>query len=319
MKKSILFLILILLVNICNAQEHKEFYDNGNLKVSGVVKYDKKVGEWKSYYVSGKLESVANFEYIIGDGYGKNRISRKVHAKEFYENGNTKKRGTYLNDKKTGEWKTYYKSGELEKIEKYKNGNRNDEEKHYYKSGQLKLFLKFENGKPIGETKLYHENGQLWIAGKFKNGKKNGEWYLYTKKGSKTVEHYVNGEIISKMEKEEKTNLTQIETSPIFPGCENLNNSKKCFSEKVQKHLSKNFNTGLAYDLGLSPGKKKIMIFFKIDVNGKVTNINARAAHPTIKKEAIRVIKTLPTMTAGKHNGNPKITTHTVPFSFTVD
>jgi len=318
MKNSILFLSLILLVNISNAQEHKEYYDNGNLKVSGVVKYDKKVGEWKSYYVSGELESVANFEYILGDGYGKNRISRKVHTKEFYENGNTKQTGTYLNDKKTGEWKTYYKSGQLEKIGIYKNGNRNDEDKTYYKNGQLKLFLKFENGNPIGETKLYHENGQLWILGKFKNGKKNGEWNYYTNKGINTVKYYLNGEIISKTEKEEKTNLTQIETSPIFPGCK-INNSEKCFNEKIQKHLSKYFNTGLAYKLGMSPGEKKIWMFFKIEKNGKVTDIYARAAHPTLKKEAIRVIKTLPRMQPGKLNGIPKITEHSVPFSFTID
>ena len=61
------------------------------------------------------------------------------------------------------------------------------------------------------------------------------------------------------------------------------------------------------------------MIFFKIDLKGKITNINARAPHPSLKKEAIRVLNTLPTMTPGKHNGNPKVTTHTLPLSFIID
>jgi len=241
--------------------------------------------------------------------------------KEYYDNGKIKKIGQHdvTNGNAVGEWKSYHENGKLKKIGKYKNGNRNDEEKTYYKNGQLKLFLKFENGKPIGETKLYHENGQLWIIGKFKNGKKNGEWKFYTQKGIMKIEYYLNDEIITKPAKEEKRSSTQNETSPIYPGCGNVNNSEKCFTEKVQKHLYENFNTNLWYDLGVSAGKKRIMIFFKIDLKGKITNINARAPHPSLKKEAIRVLNTLPTMTPGKHNGNPKVTTHTLPLSFIID
>ena len=72
--------------NLANAQEHKQYYDNGNLKVTGI--YDEngqKTGEWKSYHENGKLYSVGKFEN--GKATGK--------WKFFDENGNLTKTETY--------------------------------------------------------------------------------------------------------------------------------------------------------------------------------------------------------------------------------
>ena len=45
-----------------------------------------------------------------------------------------------------------------------------------------------------------------------------------------------------------------IENVPVFPGCEKGNNAAKkaCMSEKIQKFVTKKFNTELASELGLS-------------------------------------------------------------------
>ena len=84
---------------------------------------------------------------------------------------------------------------------------------------------------------------------------------------------------------------------PVFPGCEkssNIKNAKKCFSKNIQMHFSKKFDTSLPKKLKLNPGKKRILIQFKIDEKGKIADINVNAPHKKIVQEVIRVMKKLP-------------------------
>ena len=76
-----------------------------------------------------------------------------------------------------------------------------------------------------------------------------------------------------------------IEDVPVFPGCKgNKAELKKCFSKKVQKHFSRKFDADLPNELGLSAGRKRVFIGFKIDKTGNIVNVNARAPHPKIKE-----------------------------------
>lgn len=45
---------------------------------------------------------------------------------------------------------------------------------------------------------------------------------------------------------------------------------------------------------------QRIYVQFEVDEYGAVQNIQARAIHPILKKETIRVVKKLPKMTPGK-------------------
>ena len=111
-----------------------------------------------------------------------------------------------------------------------------------------------------------------------------------------------------------------IEEVPVFPGCKGTRAEKsKCLNAKIKKHVSRRFNGDLAGELGLSPGKKKIWVVFRIDPKGNITEINARAPHPRLKKEAIRVAKTLPKMIPGKQRGVPVGMKYTLPISFNVE
>jgi len=67
---------------------HKEFYQNGNIKIYYKIKKGKKNGEYL----------------------------------EFYEDGTIKTKGKYKNDLMTGEWKFYNKNGELIEKKEYKEG-----------------------------------------------------------------------------------------------------------------------------------------------------------------------------------------------------
>jgi len=112
-----------------------------------------------------------------------------------------------------------------------------------------------------------------------------------------------------------------IENVPIYPGCENAGNNnakKKCMSEKIQKFVQKKFNSELANDLGLDAGRQRISVQFKIDKNGNVVDVRARAPHPRLEQEAIKVVKQLPKMTPGKQRGKAVGVLYALPIVFEI-
>ena len=111
-----------------------------------------------------------------------------------------------------------------------------------------------------------------------------------------------------------------IENVPIYPGCENAGNNdakKQCMSEKISKFVNKKFDTELAGELGLS-GRQRIAVQFKIDRNGNVVNVRARAPHPRLEQEAIKVVQALPKMTPGKQRGKAVGVLYSLPILFAV-
>ena len=133
----------------------------------------------------------------------------------------------------------------------------------------------------------------------------------------------VEEEIVEVEEEEEVMEdvpFSVIENVPVFPGCKgNQAALKKCMSEKIQKHVSRKFNVDLAQDLGLSAGKKRISVQFKIDKNGNISDIRARAPHPRLQKEAMRIIKLLPKMKPGKQRNKPVGVRYNLPILFNVE
>ena len=111
-----------------------------------------------------------------------------------------------------------------------------------------------------------------------------------------------------------------IEDVPVFPGCEGTKEElKACFSEKVQKHFSRKFDAQLPNELGLSPGRKRVFISFKIDRTGKIVDIESRAPHPKIKDEVLSVMQQLPTMKPGRQRGKPVGVKYSIPFTLIVE
>ena len=112
-----------------------------------------------------------------------------------------------------------------------------------------------------------------------------------------------------------------IENVPIYPGCEKKKTNadkKKCMSEKVQKFVVKKFNTELAGELGLE-GRQRINVQFKIDRQGNVVNVRARAPHPKLEKEAVKVVSALPKMIPGKQRGKAVGVLYSLPILFQVE
>jgi protein TonB len=126
-------------------------------------------------------------------------------------------------------------------------------------------------------------------------------------------------EVVEEEEVEKDIPFAIIEDPPVFPGCEGTKEQKKkCLQDKISQHVAKNYNTNLSQDLGLTPGKKKVYVIFKIDKNGHVTNARARGPHARLEKEALRVVNLLPTLTPGKQRGIPVAVSYTLPITLHV-
>jgi protein TonB len=111
-----------------------------------------------------------------------------------------------------------------------------------------------------------------------------------------------------------------IENVPVYPGCKGNNKElQACFTKKITKFFSSKFNVGLASELGLNEGKKRLYVMFRIDKTGKVTNVKARAPHPRLEKEVVAIISSLPKMKPGEQRGTPVGVSYNIPITFIVE
>lgn len=139
------------------------------------------------------------------------------------------------------------------------------------------------------------------------------------------ISYSQNEEVVGEIDaSNEDFTLEEVEEVPIFPGCEDLslNSEKKsCMQKKISKHISRKFDTYVIqstcveskivdekevcvkseYWPGFSSGRLRIYTKFKINEEGKVTEIEVRAPHERLKKEAERVLNSLPQMTPARH------------------
>ena len=105
---------------------------------------------------------------------------------------------------------------------------------------------------------------------------------------------------------------------PVYPGCKGSESKKrKCMSDKIAQFVYKKFRTKIAERHGLT-GRQRIAVIFKIDKSGYVTDVRARASHPSLEQEAVRVVNLLPKMEPGLENGKPVIVPYSLPIIFQV-
>lgn len=127
--------------------------------------------------------------------------------------------------------------------------------------------------------------------------------------------------VVEEVEEDIEVPFSVIENVAVFPGCEKEKGNaakKACMNEKVNAFIGKKFNTDLASDLGLPPGRKRIFVQFKVDKTGNITSIVARGPHPGLEKEAKRVIGQLPKMKPGKQRGKAVVMPFSIPIVFQV-
>lgn len=104
------------------------------------------------------------------------------------------------------------------------------------------------------------------------------------------------------------------QTSPVWPGCEDSKNVKKCFNQKLSQHVREHYvypkNDAGEYVRG------KVTISFEIDENGSVVVNSVEGAKPQVNAAAKEMILKIPKMEPGTLNGEADSRKFTVPFNF---
>jgi bla regulator protein BlaR1 len=153
------------------------------------------------------------------------------------------------------------------------------------------------------------------VALNFENGKLVTEFsYADDKKKTKELQVIKDPNTITETE---EMSFLKIDKAPTFPGCES--GDKDCFSKMVQKHFSSNFDANMPKNLGLKSGRKRVFIGFKIDTDGNIVDVKARAPHKKIEEEVTKVMNLLPKVTPGEQDGKAVAVTYSIPFTLVID
>lgn len=105
-----------------------------------------------------------------------------------------------------------------------------------------------------------------------------------------------------------------VEHVPVFPGCEDAVDRRACFQEKIQRHISKNFNYPKnAQERGV---QGRVNIMFLIGADGGIRSIAKRGPDKVLEDEAVRIISKLPRMIPGSHEGKNVDVPFSIPITF---
>ncbi|AFL80221.1 Gram-negative bacterial tonB protein [Aequorivita sublithincola DSM 14238] len=133
-----------------------------------------------------------------------------------------------------------------------------------------------------------------------------------------------DGNVIDVSESEMKNGdvpFAVIEVVPVYPGCDETSNVelKKCMSDNIAAYVNKNFDMKKIDALDLPPKVYRSAVQFKINKEGNVVDVRARADIPEIETEAVRVISNLPQMKPGKQKGEAVGVLYSLPIIFKVE
>ncbi|PQJ21943.1 energy transducer TonB [Tenacibaculum sp. SG-28] len=128
-------------------------------------------------------------------------------------------------------------------------------------------------------------------------------------------------EIIDADDDPEPVLLMHLQKAPIFPGCEGLTEAqaRECLERKIKAHVRHYFDAAIAQEVGMSSGTYRILTQFVIDNNGEITDLQIRAPHAKLKKEATKVVDKLPKFTPGMQNDKPVKVRYSLPITFRVE
>ena len=197
----------------------QSFYKTGELKRLSPIADGKQHGLEKEFNKEGLVIVVSKyFAGILGKREFINRTDKfglkQGSWKYFWENGNLKQEGSYLNDKKKGYFKYYDEEGNFIYVEKYDNDvlitdapeTRQMEIKTvYHPNGKPSITATYYKGVPDGVRREFNEDGAVIKGYVFANGilrydgitdedgKRQGLWKEYYPTGElKSQGHYIN-------------------------------------------------------------------------------------------------------------------------------
>lgn len=125
---------------------------------------------------------------------------------------------------------------------------------------------------------------------------------------------YAQQPSVTETEEDIQVAFNVIDEVPIFPGCEDSNDKRTCFQDKIQQHVAAN----LKYPEEAFKKKRaeRVVVTFKISSEGDIIAIETYGKHEILKGEAKRIVSLLPKMIAGKQRGKAVPVPYAVPITF---
>lgn len=117
--------------------------------------------------------------------------------------------------------------------------------------------------------------------------------------------------------KTEAVPFAVIDEVPVFPGCEEAEDKRACFNEKITAHIMKNFN--YPKEASEKHIEGRVAVMFTIGKDGQIRDIIKRGPDPLLEAEVDRIISTLPKMQAGRQNGQAVDVPFSIPITFKLD
>ena len=105
-----------------------------------------------------------------------------------------------------------------------------------------------------------------------------------------------------------------IEKVPVFPGCEEAEDQKACFNEKMMAHIKKHFvYPPEAIKMNI---EGRVNVMFTISAEGKIKDLRLRGPHALLENATREIINKIPLMVSG---GQFKGAFVDCPYSFPVN
>lgn len=172
--------------SILNDGDHKEFYSNGNIYVTGEFDHGVATGEWTYHHPNGELAKKVT--YVQGRPNGKIEV--------FGEEGKLVARREYKNGLRVGQWDTYSADGEQKiREDHYRDGKANGVFKVWYSSGQLRREVTFAKGKQDGVAREWSQSGEKRAEINYKDGLKHGKATVWRLDGKVIKQTYNMGKL----------------------------------------------------------------------------------------------------------------------------
>lgn len=156
----------------------RDFYENGNLRYDGQFNEGQPFDVLRLYFPNGKLKTVLKFTQETGN---------TAEAKLYYPDGVLMAEGNYLDQKKSGEWKSYSEKETLVSHGSYIDGKKFGDWKVFYPQGQLMQEVYMEADLEKGIMKEYFKSGELQKTAIFTDGFRNGPAIFFKVNGDTLV------------------------------------------------------------------------------------------------------------------------------------
>ncbi len=161
--------------------ERKTYWPGARVKTTATYRDNKLQGYLKEYNEDGTLIKTTKYDQgvLLAEGIIDSLAREQGLWKYFFETGELKAQGKYLDGKKIEEWKYYFRNGQMEQSGSYKKDIPSGKWTWYYENGKLHREEFYKNGTEDGSSVEYDRLGYLVANGKFVEGKRVGEWFYY--------------------------------------------------------------------------------------------------------------------------------------------